>query len=100
MEDILEKLKENLINADIERSRNSTYCTLYRDLKRSDNIPSVSPYLQLSLPMDTCRVLAQIRLGSNQAVRIYTKGITYTWDTEETCKICNLGEKEGYSISL
>ncbi|XP_008486165.1 uncharacterized protein LOC103522856, partial [Diaphorina citri] len=84
MEDILEKLKENLINADIERCRNSTYSTLYRDLKPLDNIPSVSPYLQLSLPMDTCRVLAQIRLGSNQAVRIYTKGITYTWDTEET----------------
>lgn len=98
MENILAELRNRLIKADIERVRISSYSTMYRELKPLDNIlvdeSFVSPYLLKNLHIDGCRVIAQIRLSSDRAVRLFSKGNSYSWDTEQECTICNLKEKE------
>lgn len=98
MDDILAELRSRLIQSDIERVRNSSYSNLYRELKPLDNILAeesfVSPYLLKNLHIDGCRVIAQIRLCSDIEVRIFSKGIPYSWNSEEECPLCNLREKE------
>ncbi|KAI5720558.1 hypothetical protein M8J77_008569 [Diaphorina citri] len=98
MEDVLDSYGVHLTEQDYLRLENSSYCTLYKQLKpkpsEDDLKPNSSSYLQIPGPIDRTRVIAQIRLSGGKKVNFFINRMGYCWNSDEQCSICNLQENE------
>lgn len=99
MTEILDKYEVKLLEEDYTRLANSSYCSLYKELKPKPSLaedmkPNATEFLLKPGPIDRTRIVTQIRLCSNQKVSFYVNRIGYSWNSDEQCSICNLNENE------
>lgn len=91
-EDILLAFYSKLVREDWRSVLRSTYNVMYREIKVRPENPTnqsfVSPYLQEPVPIERSRIASQLRMcGKN--IRLYVNRMSYVWDQEELCSICN-----------
>lgn len=85
--EIIEKLKISMFNRDVQRARTSKYTKII--LKQTDAI-QMETYLNLKIPIEITRVIAQLRLANaDQQIIIRIKREKYTIDTIQNCILCN-----------
>lgn len=96
MDEILSSYECQLIEQDYDRLEHSSYCTWYKELKpKPEEMESItSSYVSIPGPICRTRVIAQIRLSGNSKVNFYINRISYCWNSEEECTLCNLQENE------
>lgn len=88
---ILSNYLHKLRQEDIALIQPSSYLTLYSYLKIK---PSSQDYLQLQLPIQFTRTLAQLRLSNKYFIKFTFKGCSYRINPQEICTICNKNELE------
>ncbi|KAI5714528.1 hypothetical protein M8J77_001206 [Diaphorina citri] len=97
-EEILLAYYSKLVQEDWRAVLHSTYNVMYKEVKiRPENpTPSqsfVSRYLKEAAPIERSRVAAQLRLCGSK-LKFYVNRMSYSWDQEELCSICNLQQPE------
>lgn len=83
---ILNDLKQRLINRDLERTINSTYSSLYKLLIRNKNFNS---YVKLNVSFELIRIISQVRMASDNVCVLYVKGDRHQINSQEICSVCN-----------
>ncbi|KAL1447205.1 hypothetical protein WDU94_013867 [Cyamophila willieti] len=91
MESLITTHRNQTIEEDTRRIRNSNYSDLYQELTTGVD---TEKYLTFDLEMEKIRTVSQLRVAPMKEIRIYTNGCTYIVNTEEICSICSLGEGE------
>lgn len=96
MDEILSTYEIQLIEQDYVRLEHSSYCTWYKELKsKPEEIkPITSSYVSIPGIIARTRIIAQIRLSGNSKVNFYINRISYSWNSDEECTLCNLHETE------
>lgn len=102
--EILNTYFMQLTNNDWDGLERSSYYTYFKELKPRQVITSMdaqfaSPYLQLIVPVCRTRVVAQLRL-CGRFIKFHVNNISYFWDGDECCTICNMQRKEDISHFL
>lgn len=91
---ILEGIAKKSIEEDRNRISRSTYSEAYKNIKNGE-IFKRAEYLNMSIPLVTKRIMAQVRLAGKLGWTTTTEaGIRHRIDETLTCRICNTGEEE------
>lgn len=94
LESILEARKTLWYQRDTDRINNSTYSSRYKDIASRNTLPQRETYLDLKIPIDMTRVIAQLRLTGDERINIRTKNFSYKINATEICSLCNLNQHE------
>lgn len=86
-------MKKLSFMGDVERTKSSSYCPYYQNIKDLSSIIR-EPYLTLPLPIGFIRILTSCRLSSYFQLSFKIKGTLYKINASDTCTLCNFNEKE------